>query len=620
VGVQGSSGYSGWSGAGESGYSGWSGAQGVDGTSGWSGVSGTSGWSGTVGAVGARGWSGWSGTSGYSGWSGNSGRSGWSGWSGIDYRTMGVTQWTYSPLGAPQNDWLSVCWNPTRNEYCMVGYVNQTAYPGYTQSAAVSKDGLNWTLYPCVQGTGWQDVVWSPELSLYVAIGWTQAAAYYIMTSPDGMTWTGRDEPGGFDPLLQPRHVGYSPTLHKFVVTVAANNRQNLYLSSTNGTTWISEPIGESYDSAGICWSPTLAKFCMTAGQPQAGTARFYLSTDGTNWTGYGTALTHTYGNVCWSEDLHLFVAGAQDGDSSPSTALVTSPDGQTWTPVNPGVAARFYAGLAWAPELRSFVVLSTDGNIITSPDGSAWTQQVAPAAIHSCGTICYSPAQMQFVGVGQVGGISYEAGGLTSRRFMGPQGLSGYSGWSGAGTSGWSGAGTSGYSGWSGYSGLSQKTLILGGAGGMGSVTSGCTGPNRIESATNKVNQLTLDFASAAQKYAEWTAYLPSNYTTAATITATFVWTANSASTNSVVWGLAARAYGNDITIDQAYGTAAEVTDANTATAYQVHISNATPAITIAGSPVAGQLCQFRAYRLGSGADNLAATANLLQVIITYT
>ena len=140
------------------------------------------------------------------------------------------------------------------------------------------------------------------------------------------------------------------------------------------------------------------------------------------------------------------------------------------------------------------------------------------------------------------------------------------------------------------------------------------------MESATAKVNQLTLNFAAATQSYCEWTAYLPGNYTAAATCTATFVWTANSTSTNSVVWGMAARAYGDDVTIDQAYGTPQTATDANTATAYQQHISPATAAITIAGSPAAGQLVQFRCYRLGSGSDTLAAVANLLQVVIAYT
>jgi hypothetical protein len=103
-------------------------------------------------------------------------------------------------------------------------------------------------------------------------------------------------------------------------------------------------------------------------------------------------------------------------------------------------------------------------------------------------------------------------------------------------------------------------------------------------------------------------------------TVTAIFIWTANSTSTNSVVWSCQGRAYGNGITIDQAYGTLQSVTQANTSTALQVQISSATAAITLAGSPAASQFVQFRVGRnAGAGSDNLAATAMLLAVIITY-
>jgi hypothetical protein len=110
----------------------------------------------------------------------------------------------------------------------------------------------------------------------------------------------------------------------------------------------------------------------------------------------------------------------------------------------------------------------------------------------------------------------------------------------------------------------------------------------------------------------------LPSNYTTAATITAKFIWLCANASTNSVVWGCSARAYADNTALDQAFAAGVEVTDANNGD-NSVNISNATGAITISGSPAAEQLVQFQVYRLGSGADNLAATANLVSVIITY-
>jgi hypothetical protein len=212
----------------------------------------------------------------------------------------------------------------------------------------------------------------------------------------------------------------------------------------------------------------------------------------------------------------------------------------------------------------------------------------------------------------------------------FGPQGDSGLSGYSGpssysgvsgkSGSSGGSGSsGTSGPSGISGWSGISYKTIVLNGAGGWPSNTIGCTGPNKTETSTNKLCVQTLDFVNGSQTYAEWTGYLPTNYTTSATITATFVWMASGTSTNSVIWGLQAGAYADGVVLDTALGSAVEVTDAHMNVANKVQISSATGAITIAGTnPAAGNLVQFKAYRKGS--DNLAVPANLLQIIITYT
>jgi hypothetical protein len=84
------------------------------------------------------------------------------------------------------------------------------------------------------------------------------------------------------------------------------------------------------------------------------------------------------------------------------------------------------------------------------------------------------------------------------------------------------------------------------------------------------------------------------------------------------VVWGIQARAYADGDALDQAWGVTVEVTDANAGT-NEENISVATAAVTPAGSMAAGNRIQFRAYRLGSGADNLAANADLTQIGITY-
>jgi hypothetical protein len=160
---------------------------------------------------------------------------------------------------------------------------------------------------------------------------------------------------------------------------------------------------------------------------------------------------------------------------------------------------------------------------------------------------------------------------------------------------------------------------IVLTAGGGWPSITSGSNAPILAETATNRVNFYYLGFPDTIQTFANWSMPMPSDYN-GGTITAVFYWVAGNASTNSVRWGLQARAFADSNLIDQAFGTAQEVTDANQAND-SVNISAATPAITIGGTPAAGNFVQFRAYRNpADAADNLAATAELLSIRITYT
>ena len=160
---------------------------------------------------------------------------------------------------------------------------------------------------------------------------------------------------------------------------------------------------------------------------------------------------------------------------------------------------------------------------------------------------------------------------------------------------------------------------LILTAGGGWPSITNGAQSPTLTATATNAVNFYSINFADAAQTFANWAMPMPSDYN-GGTITAVFYWMSNNVSTNSVVWGFQGRAYADSDAIDQAFGTAQTVTDANNATR-DVNISAATAAITLGGTPAASNFVQFRCYRDGAaGGDTSAAVAELLAIRITYT
>ena len=164
------------------------------------------------------------------------------------------------------------------------------------------------------------------------------------------------------------------------------------------------------------------------------------------------------------------------------------------------------------------------------------------------------------------------------------------------------------------------SSQLILFGSSATLDTTNGATAGSKIEMATNKQNLNNYpSFPNGSKTYVEWDFVLPSDYN-GGTITAEYFWTANSASTNSVVWGIQGRAYAAGDAIDQAWGSAVEVTSANVATAYSDVKSSASGAVTPSGTLAGGNSIRVRVYRLGSGSDNLAVAALLKAVRLNYT
>lgn len=105
-------------------------------------------------------------------------------------------------------------------------------------------------------------------------------------------------------------------------------------------------------------------------------------------------------------------------------------------------------------------------------------------------------------------------------------------------------------------------------------------------------------------------------------TIKAKFYWDAatGASADDGVVWGIRGLSLTEADNIDTGLGTPQEVTDAVTAVG-KMHITSATPAVTIAGSPLAGHMIHFVIYRNPpSGSDTMAEDAKLIGILIQYT
>jgi len=143
--------------------------------------------------------------------------------------------------------------------------------------------------------------------------------------------------------------------------------------------------------------------------------------------------------------------------------------------------------------------------------------------------------------------------------------------------------------------------------------------GPSRAitEHATNDVMVETLDFDQTTSELAQFGWRMPESWNES-TVTFRSVWTAAAGSAaETFICGLKAMALSDDDAIDGSWGTGVTVSDALIATG-DVHISAESTAVTVGGTPAAGDYVIFNVYRDIS--DTLAADARLIGIVLNVT
>ena len=159
---------------------------------------------------------------------------------------------------------------------------------------------------------------------------------------------------------------------------------------------------------------------------------------------------------------------------------------------------------------------------------------------------------------------------------------------------------------------------IFLAAADGWPSTTAGCAALALTEYTTNDQDLNSLDFDQTTNEHAQWTVWMPDNWD-AGTVTFKAVWTAAAGTlTNTYEWNLQGVAYANDDAIDTAWGSAIEVSDALIAL-NDIHYAAESAAVTLAGTPAAGELVQFRAFRDAAN-DTGDDDARLLGIKVYYT
>jgi hypothetical protein len=150
-------------------------------------------------------------------------------------------------------------------------------------------------------------------------------------------------------------------------------------------------------------------------------------------------------------------------------------------------------------------------------------------------------------------------------------------------------------------------------------STTNGCSALTQVETTAGRPDLKCLDFATGADDFAQFSIAFPKSWNEG-TITFQPFWTVTGTNTGTVAWGLAGVASSNDDTINIAFGTVVVTTaKAHSGTSNDLMVSDASGAVTIAGSPAADDLCFFQVSRDVS-ADDQSGDARLLGIKLFFT
>ncbi len=141
-----------------------------------------------------------------------------------------------------------------------------------------------------------------------------------------------------------------------------------------------------------------------------------------------------------------------------------------------------------------------------------------------------------------------------------------------------------------------------------------------QVETTATRPDLKVFDFDASTKQYTQFTVAMPKSWNEG-TITYQVYWSPSTTNTGNCIFGLQGVACADGDTIDVAYGTAIEVTDAGIGTVEDQQVTSESSAMTVAGSPAAGEQTYFQLYRdAADGSDSFTGEARVLGVKVFFT
>jgi len=141
-----------------------------------------------------------------------------------------------------------------------------------------------------------------------------------------------------------------------------------------------------------------------------------------------------------------------------------------------------------------------------------------------------------------------------------------------------------------------------------------------QVETTATRPDLKVFDFDASTQQFTQFTVAMPKSWNEG-TLTYQVYWSPSSTNTGNAIFGVQGVACADNDTIDVAYGTAIEVTDAGIGTVEDQQITSESGAMTVAGSPAAGEQTYFQLFRKAAdGSDTFTGECRVLGVKIFFT
>ena len=166
----------------------------------------------------------------------------------------------------------------------------------------------------------------------------------------------------------------------------------------------------------------------------------------------------------------------------------------------------------------------------------------------------------------------------------------------------------------------IAGKETIWVPASAMYASTTNGAAPAQVETTALRPDMKVMDFADSADDHAQFSVAFPKSWNEG-TVTYQCYWTPSTTNTGNCIFGLQGVACGDSDTIDVAFGTAVNVTDAGIGTVEDQQVTAESSAVTIAGSPAVDQQTYFQIFRdANAGGDTYTGVARLLGIKIFFT